>query len=79
MPNYSSQNARTDKGSALDSADAQGTLRDGTLASGNPRKISEGDFIVTDVLVKIGEQRSGFSGNHGGFAVGSGKGVDAGK
>ena len=75
MPNYSSQNARIDKGSARYVA----KLAAMTLSCGNPREVSEGDFIVTHTLVEIGEQRGGLGGNYGGFAVGSGEGVDGGE
>src|SRR5713226_1493872 len=72
MIDYSSQNARTGKGSAPYRAE----LTAATLPSGNLREISEGDFVVTHALVEIGEQRSRFRGNHRGFAIGSGEGVD---
>jgi hypothetical protein len=75
MPNYSSQNARIDKGSARYGA----KLAAMTLSCGNLREISEGDFIVTHTLVEIGKQRGGLAGNDGGFAVGSGEGVYGGE
>jgi hypothetical protein len=54
-----------------------GSSTDGTLASGNLREVSERNFVVADALIEIGEQRGGFGGNHRGFAVGSGKGIDS--
>ena len=75
MPNYSSQNACIDKGSTRYGA----KLAAMTLSCGYLREISEGDFIVTHTLVEIGKQRGGLGGNDGGFAVGSGEGVDGGE
>jgi len=75
MPNYSSQNARLDKGSARYGA----KLAAMTLSCSNLREISDSDFIVTHTLVEIGEQHGGFGCNHSGFAVSCGEGVDGGE
>src|SRR5260370_641952 len=46
------------------------------LRSGIQRELTERHFVVTDAFVEISEEGGGFRGDHGGFAVRSGKGVD---
>src|SRR5579864_1305374 len=75
MRNYSSLSALTSKGSGRFGVKFTAV----TLPRGNLREIRERNFAVPHPLVEIGEQRSSFGGNHGGLAVGSGKGADSGE